>query len=181
MKVELETRRARRIVQEVLRRIEERRPEDYAALLVLVRAVRPGHWTDGTIGETEHHYPKSLEEQLRWVELYGDREPCTVYVREDLRGLDSTLAHEFGHACTRREDLDRRNAPTDEWASELAADWYAYRWGFGREIARLRANRDLPHHLGAPGSWVEVGTPSGARRYRISQNFVMKCLSEPDS
>jgi hypothetical protein len=44
--------------------------------------------------------------------------------------LKALAAEELGHACTRLVDIERRHAPYDEWGSEAAADWYAYRWGF---------------------------------------------------
>jgi hypothetical protein len=90
--------------------------------------------------------------------------------------LISTFAHELGHAATCQEDRNRRKAPFDEWDSELAADWYAYKWGFGREIARHRKIRDWGHHLTAPGSTFEVGHDGKIYHYRITRNFCVRLV-----
>ena len=100
--------------------------------------------------------------------------PGVVKVSTSAEFLASTLAHEFGHACSRWEDLERRQAPSDEWASELTADWYAYKWGFGRLIARQRKTRDHLHHGPGPGETCELGQlDRSMRRFRVTRSFVV--------
>jgi hypothetical protein len=87
----------------------------------------------------------------------------------------SHVAHELGHVAATDHDQASRHAPDDEWASELAADWYAYRWGFGRDIARDRPTRRFVHHAVGPGQVIGVGD----RWYRVSQRFVMAPAEAP--
>jgi hypothetical protein len=64
--------------------------------------------------------------------------------------LAGLAAHEFGHACTRQIDIERTNAPDEEWASEAAADWYAAKWGFGKERGSYRRWDVFGHHGAKP-------------------------------
>jgi hypothetical protein len=90
------------------------------------------------------------------------------------------VAHELGHAATRRfDDLPRRQAPSDEWASELTADWYAYRWGFGRQVAHFRKHRDWGHHCVGPGGKFSMDYPCRDGRlrrfyFRVTRNFCVR-------
>jgi hypothetical protein len=95
--------------------------------------------------------------------------------RHDLRGV---AAHEFGHACTTHWDRERRGAPSDEWSSELAADWHAYRWGFGRVIARDRKRRDFGHHGPAPRSTFTIEAEEGVYHYRVTRHFCMRLVKK---
>jgi len=102
-----------------------------------------------------------------------------VWLAEDQdQNLTATIAHEFGHACTRDIDLDRRGTiPNEEWRSELTADWYAYKWGFGREIVRDRKIRDWHHHGPKPGDEFTVND-QGKEPYtaRITRRFVGRII-----
>lgn len=93
--------------------------------------------------------------------------------------LAAGIAHELGHACTRTADIERRRAPTDEWGSESAADWYAYRWGFGREIARDRRTRRPDDHGPGPGQVVSFDMPDGRECWRVSSRFVFSIVQRP--
>ena len=85
------------------------------------------------------------------------------------------VAHECGHAVATEDDLARRRAPDDEWASELTADWYAYKWGFGRAVALERPSRAFVHHCVGPGQISGLGD----RWYRVSRRFVMSPTEAP--
>ena len=98
-------------------------------------------------------------------------------VRSEGDHLIPTIAHELGHACTREIDRIRRGMVfTDEWCSELAADWYAYKWGFGRQIATARKTRDLTHHGPGPGGEFTITIEGNEVTYRVSRNFVVREL-----
>jgi hypothetical protein len=159
----------------VLDQVRQRRPGDFAALTRLVRRIVPVSAESlekdpGTLGE----WKQCPDELLPWDPAHPD----PVHVRpsgvvelldEEHEDVVATVAYEFGHVCTRHEDLWRRGGPSDEWRSELAADWYAYRWGFGRAISRSRKRRKLLHHLGGPGDVVEVD----GCRFRITRSLCL--------
>jgi hypothetical protein len=84
--------------------------------------------------------------------------------------LAAFAAHEFGHACTRLSDIAARHAPDGEFGTEAAADWYAYKWGFGRLIARTRKARAFGHHGPGPGQIIH--TDYSEESFRLSRNFV---------
>jgi hypothetical protein len=119
-------------------------------------------------GEWKEDYPKE-DDRSTWNYGY-DRTPGVMKLR-DIDGLSyATIAHEFGHAMTRYEDLKRRKSFDEEWASELTADWYAYRWGFGREIAATRKILRFIHHCAGPGQEFEAD----GNIYRVTRNFCLK-------
>lgn len=167
------------VVRKVLRQIQRRSPRDFQRLCEAVRDIVPltGHEeADGTLGEfTRCPVPENIADDRAQWDKWNDcwPHPGVVKVSTHAEFLAGVLAHEFGHACTRWEDLERRRAPTDEWASELAADWYAYKWGFGRLIAREKKTRDLLHHGPCPGETCELEKPDGSRqRFRVTRSFV---------
>ena len=158
---------ARRALRKVLSQIKKKCPRDFARLQKRLTAVHPGEWDNGTLGEAR---PATVE----------DDRLQTVYVAENQEpwALEATLAHELGHVCSTQSDLDRRTTEDNEWASEGAADWYAYKWGFGKLIARDRRTRDLHHHGWWPGQTFEW--PSLDRKWmlrvRITRSFVYRVI-----
>lgn len=123
----------------------------------------------GTLGEWKRNRKFNIEN------LKGDEDerPGTIYISEGLpiEELMVTFAHECGHACTSGEDLIRIGGPSDEWSSEFAADKYAYKWGFGRTIAKYRKKRVRLHHGVGPGkSWKESNGEYWLH-YRVTRNF----------
>lgn len=92
----------------------------------------------------------------------------------------ATIAHELGHAATTEYDFDRRyqEIGSPEWASEGCADYYAYRWGFGREIRRHNRERSFAHHGGLPG---DVINPFDNAWFRVTRNFHYLPVREPEN
>ena len=88
------------------------------------------------------------------------------------------VAHELGHACAREEDLEARdNGVAFTWALEMCADSYAYKWGFGREIARDRKRRDMRHHGPALGATSTIEGNYGVMfRYHVTWSFYMRLV-----
>ncbi len=162
IKCTLKSSNGQRAMREVLRQIQAKCDRDYRRIAGLVLCVRPRRWTDGTIGQC-----------VPGGELDDDA-ARTVYLseRRPFAGIVATLAHEFGHVCSTFADCERRNMPDSEWASELTADWFAYKWGFGRLIARERRGRLVRHHGPQPGQWFEIND----QRYHVSRRFRVRLL-----
>lgn len=179
---------SRRVVTGVLRQIKERFPDDFARLkdrVVMIRALSRDEFDSGTRGWWHGRKvwalyrdvdPFTLSEEIR---LNWDETACGIvelpecsWVTED--GLAANAAHEFGHACTLNEDVEKRQAPLEEWGREAAADWYAYRWGFGRLIGKTRRTRELGHHGAGPGQTVELEFDGRRIAYRLGRDFVYR-------
>lgn len=179
----------RRAIRAVLVRIRARFPRDLERLrlrLVGFRRLPKRERRGGTLGQVTLAPPRvdprvaeqtdltraafnlflmDANDPLRFVRL-PDPLP-RGYDDGDARAL---VAHELGHVATREEDIKRRGGPCEEWASEATADWYVYRWGYGREQHRTntRHPRDFAHHGGQPGEHVEIYGQAG----RISRALV---------
>ena len=175
--VTIKNRRLRGTIRRVLAQIRSRRPADFKTLRRKVLSIDPlsnEETADGTAGQ--------FEPLLEPAEEFGMHEeghpPGRICLPEDSSGDEAmgTIAHELGHACTTLEDRERRGNAGEEWASELAADWYAYRWGFGRQIAKDRKRRRLSHHCSAPGKWIEEGGGGKICRYEVTRNFRLKLV-----
>jgi len=157
-------------VQRTLQRIRVRFPNDFRRLKKVVKAIQPyDDADDGTLGEwfpdkTDPNYLDGVGDTPGVIKLVETRP------KENLPGL---LAHELGHAATRFEDSERRGTPTTgEWRCELAADWYAYKWGFGRDIARARKTWCWKHHGPGPGTTYEESYDGKIYHYKITRKFV---------
>jgi len=135
-------------VRKVLVQIRNRNPKDFERLHKRILGFRTRKDIgDGTLAE----WVGPLGPDQCWV--YEHENPGYVEITEGLsveRHVD-VIAHELGHVATREEDLERRGPASDERRSELAADWYAYKWGFGKDIGKHRKTRDGLHHGPAPG------------------------------
>lgn len=155
----------------VLRQIQRRVPADYARLrrrVERIEAVPVADAEDGTQGE--------------WRSLRGTRfgeEHDTPGTLRLLPGIDhplATVAHEFGHVCTREADFTRRDGYSGEWANEMCADLYAYRWGFGRAIARDRPTRVFGHHGPGPRSIFTEEHDGVVHRFRVTRAFYIHLM-----
>ena len=169
IKCELHSPEATKVIRRVLRQIRDKCPADFERLQQLVLRIVPLSRNEAQDGTT--------------AEVWRAQEPCEVEVWEKSITQDfaASIAHKFGHVCTRDKDLERRGAvPYEEWRAEMAADWYAYRWGFGRRIAKLRRNQDRTHRGPAPGEeyTVEYRSEGIGHKYRISRNFVGDLIEE---
>ncbi len=136
-------------------------------------------WLDQEIRKL---YPGASEHQLELVSQNERHDPhlqrgeialSHALTKVDDDHLLATIAHELGHAATRPIDFERRERVirNGEWASEACADYYAYKWGFGRQIRRRASTRDWAHHGVLPGGVIEVKGPTGWIRYRVTRRF----------
>ncbi len=164
-----------RTVQRVLEQIGSRKPKDFDRLRDRVRKIVPlsrSMAEDGTLGFCQPLDFAKAGDPSTW--RYQLEPPVVVHLLEKQKHLTATAAHEFGHACERPDDLFRRGqVPLDEWRSELTADWYAYRWGFGRLIAAWRKTRAWSHHGVAPGEEFTFESGGMVFRFRVTRNFVV--------
>ena len=159
------------------RRIRER--------VVSFRLLGPAETKGRAAAEMERveRAPKLIEHpdlpgiEVAEAQFHQDGELCVpgVVALAPDAGL-ATVAHELGHAATTVKDMERRQAPDDEWAAELAADYYAYKWGFAREVGRTRRWRRFSHHAVGPGQVIGLGD----RWWRVSRRFVMHPCDPPD-
>lgn len=169
-------------IASVLDSVQERFPRDFARIrerVMTFRLLTPDECADGTLGELKRRAPKMVPHPL-WPDVLVPEEQVDEDYELAIPGVIAlapdanvgTVAHEFGHAATTYKDLERRQAPSDEWASELAADYFAYKWGFGKEIAKARPSADFVHHAVGPGQYVGLGNDW----FHVSRRFVMhKC------
>ena len=162
------------LVKMTLEKIRDRHPKDILRLQKLVRTIQPYVDTDRKgLGIWLEDLPDP-NDQTTWHFGCGDT-PGVLKIVETMpiNIFPGVLAHELGHAATRFEDLERRGSVcSQEWRSELVADWYAYKWGFGRDIAKSRKTRDWMHHGPPPGSSWEEEVDGKIYHYRITRNFV---------
>ncbi len=162
----------RESAQKTLQKILERCPKDLARLQKLVREIRP--YDDAGEGDMGKWVEDVLPEDPATWHCETDDIPGIIKINENIRPdeLPGVLAHELGHAATRLEDLERRGPVSDGWQLEFAADWYAYKWGFGRQIARQRKTRVSLHHGPRPGSTFEESFDGKVCHFRVTRNFV---------
>jgi hypothetical protein len=170
----------RREIGGVLVRIRNRCRADYQDIIRLVREIKPvsaEEAADGTQGEWRADQGRS-DDPSTWS--YGiDRTPGVLLLLDEYGDMHTraVIAPEFGHVCTRMGDRNRRGCIyAEEWISELAADWYAYKWGFGRLIARHRKHRDWGHHAPAPGSTFTVTHDDTTCRFRVTRSFCVRLI-----
>mgnify|MGYP001161690185 FL=1 len=164
-------------IDSTLDRIRAEAHKDYDRLTGLVEAFVACEMEDEcTCGRWERLHSRS-EDRTPWG-FDVDEVPGRILLNKNLQidFLTSVIAHELGHAATRFEDKLNRGPMSEEWQSELAADWYAYKWGFGREIARHRKIRNWKHHGVGPGKTFEEFGDGVVYKYRLSRNFVARLI-----
>ena len=151
----VESARLRRVIRLVLKQIRRRAPEDFKRIRSRVNEIAPLSDDSAAVG--------------RFEGSGGDFETQgIVRISESDISSIATLAHEFGHACTRQEEYHRRMMDYDDkqLISELCATFYAYKWGFGRLVRRHPGIFEYP-----PGSTFEMGPSGDVRRYRVTRGF----------
>jgi hypothetical protein len=173
----LSGRRLVRNLRDVLGRIRERRPDDFARIrrrLSIVKLLPKKAEDSVTLAEVKgchyHHYSEVEEVP-----------PCQLWLSRRLLDEDDVIqraivAHELGHVATTFEVFERRQSPDEEWGSELSADWFAWKWGFGRELRRLEKTRDWVHHAVGPGKTIE----NMFGKYLVTRNLVFRRIGDPD-
>ncbi|MCC7542328.1 MAG: hypothetical protein IT379_39285 [Deltaproteobacteria bacterium] len=95
-----------------------------------------------------------------------------IFLSRELAGLPlsqmvAVVAHECGHAVTRESEFTKRDGISSEWASELCADYHAFRWGFEKEIRAHAPFRSLAHHACLPGETIS----EAGREWRVDRWF----------
>lgn len=172
----LRTAEMRDAIERVFAKIEQEFPKDFSRLRNRIRKITPvtrAEAAEGIIGRWREIPPDTdSQDATIWDQEFGTA-PGIISLSEKI-DMDTALgliAHELGHACTREQDLERRGILEDEWQSELAADWYAYKWGFGRSIAKFRKERHHGHHGPPPGTVFEIENQGTPLRYYLTRNF----------
>jgi hypothetical protein len=166
----VKSRTVRRAIRMVLAQIRERAPAHFERIrsrVVMFRALPRSKQGEGTVGEFVHPDKDSFNA------------PGKIEVAEDadnVRHIVATVAHELGHACTSEKDFNRHDSGDSEWASELCADHYAYRWGFGRWIARHRPFRYPGHSCAAPRTEFTEQRGGLVYRSRVTRTFRIKLI-----
>jgi len=177
-----------RLVKKFLAEIAKNHPKDFQKIqskTTLIKRVPKKEIDLGTMGQVVE-VDAEVSSEAFFAGAFDDNQvedvfkKVIVFIDETVKDSESmfvTIAHEFGHVCTTEKDLARRNAPSNEWASEATADWYVYKWGFGSISRKMNVKypRRLSHHGAMPG---ETLTDNGIT-YRLSRNFVYRNISEP--
>ncbi len=177
----------RAAIQTVLERIQARHPRDWARIRRRVRSfgyIPPGE-DPCTTGYWHGDQPPPDHEEVdaaidagrwRWVQRVEDwrfyRTGQILFskrmARMETSQMLAVVAHEIGHVATRVGDFNRRDEAAGgdaEWASELAADFYAAKWGFEKELREHWKTRAFGHHCVPPGKVVSFGD----RYYRVDR------------
>lgn len=189
----------RTAIRAVLGRVKARTPRAWKRILEKIQRFEVRKMADGDLGEwiSEYDGPSMSEvakicfaaktaAEIRAALLmeakFEDRTQWPGIVRlcpTIARTADyavATVAHEIGHAAATAKDMQHRNAPDQEWASEAAADRYAYLWGFGREIRSRIETRSLGHHGPARGQCIEWE----GKYYRLNRRFSYEEITEAE-
>jgi hypothetical protein len=172
--VTLKSAKARRIVRKVLKIISTRSKTDYQRLQRRIRRIVPvtiREAADGTRGE----WLRDIEVDVNDYGSDHDEWPGVIKLceKQTENKLVANFAHECGHACSTHDDWNATCAPSDEWASELSADKFAYKWGFGHLIGRYRKKRDHIHHGPGPRKTCYDIIDGYKCYYKVSRNFRM--------
>ncbi len=165
----------------VLLQIKERNPKDFQRLQKLVLVIKPfDNAGEADLGECLGVNTSPVDQVTRDICAWEKQSVIMLAGRIPHDHLIAVVAHEFGHAATRAIDLYRRghkNNVESKWRSELTADWYAYKWGFGRQITEHRPMRDWRQHSTAPGSTFKKEYGDGEIfHFKISRNFVVHLI-----
>lgn len=170
----------RRAIRIVLGQIRQRAHEDFDRIRRKVRGFLPESKREvarGIVGAWKKQLRRPRRSTPEMPEESSEFDcPGWIALSEEDRRPLATVAHELGHACTREEDFFRREGGDWEWTSELCADFYAYKWGFGREIAREKRHRRLAHHGPGRGEVVIIGSGPALSRYKVTRRFYLRLI-----
>jgi hypothetical protein len=191
---ELKNPAARNVVANVWRYLRKNFPNDACFLARIVTSISPlseDEAGDGTQGRWRDEGFKNYDDQEIFFSGLGKEHGQTygrILLLDTSELTVGTVAHELGHAFTSSIDLANRRAPTDEWASEAAADMHAVLWGLLTvEEIQLRYRNNVSfaqeqtmthepawmHHGPPPGmDWVEIY----GYRWRLRTDFVFERL-----
>ena len=172
---DIRSRSVRGAIETVLAAIQRNR-RDWARIRRRVRRfayLNPSEEDDSTLGkwQVDEREASRLGPQSGKPYTWGRQEgsysaPGDIFISRLARHLNQDLlvglvAHECGHAATREAEFTKRNIGDQEWASELCADYHAFRWGFENQIRQLARSRRIGHHCVLPGETIVVGGTGG--------------------
>ena len=148
--------------------------EDALRLSRIVRNVCAVRMAPGDVGEWRPWYPNPTDPSQ--VSEDNKDGPGDIWLNRMSVCSDPVMAvlHEMGHAATTEEDIYQRHAPTEGWASESSADYYAAKWAGLDRLRKRNSSRDHEHHGGIPGQKVLIYD----HWYNIDERFVFH-PSEP--
>lgn len=160
-------------IKTTLDRIRKKAPKDYNRLIGLVLAFVSCEMGEGIVLGRWINV-RRREEYMNTEGLDLEGAPGLVLLEKSISPevIICVVAHELGHAATLIDDLERRGPVSEEWQHEMAAEWYMYKWGFGRESARQRKNMNVAHHGAGPGQTFHEFIDGTVYRYKVSRNFV---------
>lgn len=163
--------RVQKAIDVVIRQIQSRAPLDYQRICDHVKAftwLPEQEAAKGILGRWKRKSGGEVWERGSGAVQLARKVPTLPEPR-----LIATIAHELGHVATREEDFWKRDGVDAEWASEACADYYAYKWGFGRQIrADYKANPNLAHRL-LPGEIIEI---EGIGAFKMTRHFYLRPL-----
>ena len=155
-------------IEAVLMRVEGRAPADLKRIRTRVRRFT-------SVLASDDPQDSELQPSGAFVSRGSDFDdfdaPGEVYIAPEKRTSHlAIVAHELGHVCTREDDFWHRDGFDSEWTSEMCADFYAYRWGFGRNIGQQRRSRWVGHHGPGPAQEFTTQQDGVVRRYRVTRD-----------
>ena len=188
MPVEIQNPRVRRAIQTVIRGIC-RHPRDWARVRRRVQSIRylttedgetDGEWLTDPEAAQRLKKRQSANPRLWYLGDVHFQVPGWIEISREVTGLPwirlvAIIAHELGHAMTRESEFYKRSSVNSEWAIELCADRYAFRWGFERHIRVHAPFRLFAHHAGLPGQKIFVGDQA----FKVDRNFFLRPDSSP--
>jgi len=144
---------SREATHKVLLAIRDGHPDDFAWLQRLLAKISSHpNPLPGDLGECRYANSGATSEEFFASDDPYFEEKRVVYLIESELEPDSrkgVIAHELGHVMLSDQMADRiRSELVDdgEWASEVAADLYALKWGFESELRALSVSRCDQHH-----------------------------------
>lgn len=188
--VRVENVRIRNVIRRVLRAIASR-PRDWARIRRRIRAFEYFTTSEepGTLGQwvVDVEQARKLNPQSGRPSTWGRPEGMwqaggwiklsRQVARMGWVHLVATIAHECGHVATRASEFEKRDGVDSEWASEMCADWHAFRWGFEKQIRAHAPRRSIAHHAALPGEVISMDGPEGSQSWKVDRCFYLRPIS----